>query len=332
MKRIISLCSTLALTLAATSAQAVNYAGNTFEIEMIVFERPQGMENSAETWPAAPRLQYPSKWVDFATPRTPRPAAAEEALSLDDIISTPEAGNPSDLEPAGLEGVPGENVETRQAPKPAAANLLLRPVPTLLNNKAAAISRAGDKILFHRAWRQVLKTKRNSPAILIDGGSQFSGHSQLEGFITLSVARYLHISTNLWLNDFYTQPGEQSILLPQRPQNKVERPLQISTDNYSAGGDTYPQNNGFDIEANQGSIHSREPLTLSEPEFIKEAPLYVAHAARLQHERRLRSGQLHYIDHPAFGILIEVRTVAKPKEDSSNIDTPANELSKNSGA
>ncbi|WP_444958033.1 CsiV family protein [Microbulbifer sp. ZKSA002] len=317
MKRIISLCSTLALTLAATSAQAVNYAGNTFEIEMIVFERPQGMERTAETWPTAPRLQYPSKWIDFDTLRTPTQPTEDEVLSLEDIISSPETSGPADIESSELEGDVSTSLQnSEQAPR----NLLLRPVPRLLGNKAATISRAGDRVLFHKAWRQVLKTKRNSPAILIDGGSQLSGHSQLEGSITLSVARYLHISTNLWLSDFYTQPGEHSILLPQRPQNKIEKPLQILTGNYSDIENSYSQNNGFDIENSQGAINTTEPLTLGEPEFIKEEPLYVAQAARLQHERRLRSGQLHYIDHPAFGILIEVRTVAKPKEDSQNMD------------
>ncbi|AWF81832.1 hypothetical protein BTJ40_13910 [Microbulbifer sp. A4B17] len=321
MKRIISLCSTLALTLAATSAQAVNYAGNTFEIEMIVFERPQGMEKTAETWPTTPRLQYPSQWIDFETLHTLLPNAEEEVLSLDEIISSHETSSPSAPESTDL----GEGTgETLQVAEPAAPNLLLRPVPRLLDNKAAAITRAGDRVLFHKAWRQVLKTKRNSPAILIDGGSQLSGHSQLEGSITLSVARYLHISTNLWLNDFYTQPGEQSILLPQRPQNKVEKPLQIITGNYSDIESSYPQNSGLDIENSQDAINTKEPLTLGEPEFKKEEPLYVAHVARLQHERRLRSGQLHYIDHPAFGILIEVRTVAKPKEGLKDIEMPEN--------
>ncbi|MCO1333510.1 peptidoglycan binding protein CsiV [Microbulbifer sp. OS29] len=316
MKRIISLCSTLALTLAASSAQAVNYAGNTFEIEMIVFERPQGMERTAETWPAAPRLQYPSKWVDFATLQaSPPPPSTEEALSLVELTSTSE---PTESLQEAQNGF-----ELAVEATPTAPKLLLSPTASILGNKAAAISRAGDRVLFHKAWRQVLKSKKNSPAILINGGSQLSGHSQLEGYITLSVSRYLHISTNLWLSDFNTPTGEQGILLPQRPHNKTEKHLQVSTNSKSAIDTTHTQNAGFELGDQQNGMGTYEPFTLSEPSLVKEEPLYVARVSRLQHDRRLRSGQLHYIDHPEFGILIEIRTVAKPKKENKlKIDTP----------
>lgn len=155
MTRIIQLCSALLLALAAIGANAADYAGTTFEIELIVFERIRGMEQASETWPATPRLKYPHHWVDFNT-------AGEDSL-------------------------------------------LLAPATTKLDNKAAALNLGGSyRVLFHKAWHQVLQQKRNAPAILISGGDSFGGHTQLGGSITLSVSRYLHLSTNLWLSEFGT--------------------------------------------------------------------------------------------------------------------------------
>ncbi|WHI53049.1 CsiV family protein [Microbulbifer sp. MLAF003] len=304
VKRITRLCSTLALALAAAGTQAANYAGNTFEIEMIIFERPQGMAQTSENWPANPRLEYPSNWVDFETRQeNPQPTPSPEAVSLTELAGE----EVSTDEPLGFEPLEtnGDKVESGSH-----SSLLLSPTATLLGNKATALARGGDRILFHKAWRQILKQKRNSPAILIDGGDTFQGHSQLGGSITLSVSRYLHISTDLWLNDFSTPASVDGVLLPQRPRVAVEAPLEIksraqSEENYKSVA----------LQDVPNSLSDYEPVTLSEPQLETEHMVYAAHTARLQHERRLRSGQLHYIDHPAFGILIEVRTVAKPTEE-----------------
>ncbi|MFA0811984.1 CsiV family protein [Microbulbifer epialgicus] len=319
MTRITRLCSTLALALATAGTQAANYAGSTFEIEMIIFERPQGMARTNETWPASPRLEYPSRWVDFETQNKNAPVTTETLF-----LAEPEADLGGELakeeELRGLESADFSSDETKERPL---SSLLLSPAPTILDNKASALARGGDKVLFHKAWRQVLKQKRNSPAILIDGGDSFQGYNQLGGSVTLSVSRYLHISTNLWLSDFSTAAtAEEGILLPRRPRAAAETPLRVLSS-------AQPANNngsydGLALQEDKYSLGNYEPITLGEPQLETEQAVYVAHAARLQHERRLRSGQLHYIDHPAFGILIEIRAVAKPKEEN-NKDTPINE-------
>ncbi|MCX2794456.1 peptidoglycan binding protein CsiV [Microbulbifer thermotolerans] len=233
------LCAALLLAAAAASAQAVNYAGTTFEIEMIVFERIGGMENSSEDWPAAPRLRYPDKWVDFDT-------------------------------------------ATGGAP-------LLVPAATQLSNKAAALNRSGDmRVLFHKAWRQVLQQKRNSPAIIIDSGENPGSQSRLGGSVTLSVARYLHLSTNLWLSE--PSDDNTGIPLPLPPKAATEEPLDLM------------------------STADFRPVMADRA--MAPDTTYARHVALLQAERRMRSGELHYIDHPAFGVLIEVRTITSAEETS----------------
>jgi len=294
MTRITRLCSALALSLAAAGTQAANYAGSTFEIEMIIFERPQGMAHTSENWPASPRLEYPSRWIDFDTRKeSSKPIASREALS-----------------PAEANG---------EAVAKVGSTLLLSPTATMLNNKAAALARGGDRVLFHKAWRQVLKQKRSSPAVLIDGGDSNQGYSQLGGSVTLSVSRYLHLSTNLWLSDFSSPASDEGILLPKRPRATAKAPVNILSATQSENRN--PAYSSLALQDDPDSYGDYEPITLGEPQLEAEQTVYVAHAAHLQHERRLRSGQLHYIDHPAFGILIEIRTVAKPKEEDIEISS-----------
>ena len=239
MTRIFQLCSALLLAALSAGSQAANYAGTTFEIEMIVFSRTQGMEQARETWPAAPRLEYPRNWVDF-------------------------------------------NSQNGESPR-------LFPVANQLDNKAAALNRGGYRVLFHRSWQQVLQQKRNAPAILVSGGNTVGGLGELEGSVTLSVSRYLHLSTNLWFTEFAPRQDAGAILLPRKPQ----APVSESTDEPMGFGST----------------------AASALPALQPAQVFASHVAPLKQERRMRSGELHYLDHPKFGVLIQVRTVEQPESD-----------------
>ncbi|WP_237056034.1 CsiV family protein [Microbulbifer sediminum] len=240
MTRFLKLCSALLMVLSATSTQAASYAGTTFEIEMIVFSRTAGMDGAREDWPAAPRLSYPGRWIDFSS--------------------------------TGDDGAP-----------------LLDQVPTQLDNKAAALKRSSSyRVLFHKAWQQRLWQKRRAPSILVSGGETNGRHSELEGTIKVSVSRYLHLSTNLWMSEFASPAMDgRGILLPTPSRQQDDEPLELSAG--PAG--------------TSGAMRLRA-----------DAPVYAAHVAQLQQERRMRSGELHYLDHPLFGVLIQVRKVEKPGE------------------
>ncbi|WP_237064780.1 CsiV family protein [Microbulbifer guangxiensis] len=257
MRRFLHLCASLVLATASGIAAAKNYAGNTFEIEMIVFSRDSGMAQSGENWPSSPRLEYPQQWVGFDTMGGDSP--------------------------------------------------VLRPVATRLDNKAAAIRRArGQQVLFHKAWQQVLQNKRRSPAVVISGGERRGENHQLEGSVTISVARYLHLSTNLWLSDF--GPGTLSAAIPNA--GSITLPLPPVAE---------PEVFGEPMDL-AGQVAAR-PATLSTMSAEPRAPMTATRVALLQQERRMRSGELHYLDHPRFGVLIEVRTVEQ-EEPQTTPETP----------
>lgn len=72
-----------------------------------------------------------------------------------------------------------------------------------LTREAYALKRNNDyRLLFHQAWRMRLVSEVNSIPLLIEGGDYFAGMPELQGKLKLSVARYLHLETDLFLNTF----------------------------------------------------------------------------------------------------------------------------------
>lgn len=306
------LSGALLLALCTSSSHGASYAGTQFEIEMVVFSRESGMAQSQESWPATPRLAYDRHWVDFDSPS-----------STDSMV-------------------------------PA-----LQAAPNQLNNKVAALNADPSyQVLFHKTWRQVLQEQRDAPAVLINGGALDGAHHQLEGSVTMSVSRYLHLSTDLWLSEWLTPienprfsdtPEEfgrdtnaldidsqaSGIAVPAQPRTTVTMASQLAGDEpidlmpavaatqsqdygYTASSDPAEPasiNSDFQVSDNPSNV-----LTAEQGEnnrVVEPQEKLAARVAVLKEERRLRSGELHYIDHPKLGILIEVRTVAQQQEPAT---------------
>jgi len=98
-----------------------------------------------------------------------------------------------------------------------------------------------------------------TPSIVISGGQSVGGHRELEGTIKIHIARYLHLTTDLWL----TQGSKETNL-------------------------TWPS-----VPTRPGSSSTKASYNLT------SYPV-----ATLRERRRMRSKELHYIDHPLMGVLI----------------------------
>ncbi|MYM62133.1 CsiV family protein [Pseudomaricurvus sp. HS19] len=183
--------------------------------------------------------------------------------------------------------------------QPGATNTPARTFITLpqeqlqLTKEAGHLARSrGMRVLLHTGWSQPVGNREEAPAVVIAAGEKFGDHSELEGNISVGVSRYLHVSTNLWLTRFahnvgQNQEGEAWPQLPLRPDAAAEKYAQLySRDTGSLWED--------DASANQ-------LLTLTEAE---EQPYVPAQVALMQQSRRMRSKELHYIDHPLMGVLI----------------------------
>ena len=130
-------------------------------------------------------------------------------------------------------------------------------------------------ILLHGRWIQPVPERTLPEPLLVQTGARVGNTQQLEGTMAVTLGRYLHFQATLW----YREPA-----LGQQP---VDIPL---------GG-------GF----LGGSPFSRidRPITL--PESNQGYML-------LSQSRRLRSEEVHYLDHPKFGIVVRIDPVAIPRE------------------
>ncbi|WP_049721943.1 peptidoglycan binding protein CsiV [Gilvimarinus polysaccharolyticus] len=282
--RAIALFTTLLLSCNLCVAQGT-FEG-WYQIEMIVYSRPQ--HNSVEIWPNDINLNYPLNWQQLHDPN---------AVSNEPI----------------------DRAET-QAVEPDLDRTPFYKLPKDARNLNAASDRlnaqAGFNVLFHEAWRQIVVNENNSPSILIFGGQSFGDHNELEGSVTIHVSRYLHINTNLWLSQFQTNAGQsrnQWPALPQQPQKRLEQQTNDYANHSLLGrqSDALSTISAFDF-ADGSDIDSALTDFLAAPYVPREI-------ITMTQTRKMRSDELHYLDHPRMGILIKILPYTPPKPSSLQV-------------
>lgn len=187
-----------------------------------------------------------------------------------------------------------------QTPDQYTANTQKKPLVNtpyiLLDKKQPAFTQLEKKlqlnrndILFHATWRQQLKQAKSpsdeiNPSILIRGGRRFDNNHELEGSINLRLSRYLHIKTNLWLTRFV-------------PAVAVSESTDTSEVAVDVPAEAWPSLPAYPAESPAPvSDNTLAPL----PQYkIEEVILH-------QQSRRMRSHEVHYIDHPKIGIVVQL--------------------------
>ena len=130
----------------------------------------------------------------------------------------------------------------------------------ILNNEARMLANHENyNLLVHQSWRQILKGNKNINWIDIKGGYAWGGHQQLEGSLGFSKGRFLHIHSELHLNQFPSIQGASS----QRAKQTL----------FSVGQSLIP------------IIQTRYSLV---------------------QRRKMRSKELHYLDHPKLVLLVKI--------------------------
>lgn len=303
-------CAFTSNTFAQTNSDAPWY-----QIEVIIVERLTSAAQT-EVWPKDIVLAYPAKsrYLEFIAQEETTDEQMQNQLTAQEGAIAPSA------------------VEADLTEQPF---IPLATADQQLNSIAKRIARTNHlHLLFHQAWRQPLTGADQAPAIVVQAGKQFDDHYELEGSLKVSVSRYLHIDANLWLTAFeanYGQPQGQWPELPEAPINVANIVIEQSIGN-ELGDDN---ENLLDEDVNQpaepapseissqqlDSLLFAEPTTdnlggfnfntgmkpvneAPEPEKIKN--FVVTQIVTLQQQRRMRSGELHYIDHPKLGLLVKV--------------------------
>jgi len=189
----------------------------------------------------------------------------ERLYQVELIVFGRSESNPQETWPADIKLTYPENIAL--IPESGSSDNLTS-VPTnerLLNAQAATLARSGSyTLLYHQAWRQIIYGSKTNLAIA--GGKIFNGHHELEGSISLSVAQYLKIQTNLWLTKFAPVGDDVTELWPELPN--------------------LPSAFANDVDKSQANPIQR--------------------IVKLSQERTMRSNEVHYIDHPLMGVIIKI--------------------------
>ena len=157
------------------------------------------------------------------------------------------------------------------------------------------------RTLLHESWVQPLEVEKRSLPIVLDRSGDTGQWPQLQGSVKLYLSRYAHLETNLWLNTNGSYlPGQWNMPAPPLgpPSLVVEGPVlleevDIIVDQPTLAGEVVLFEGG---ELTEG---------LAGAEVL--GPVYpYRHAVAMQQKRRMRSGEIHYIDHPMFGMVIKL--------------------------
>ena len=311
-----------------------------WQVEMIVFTQGNAVPSS-EVWPTDIELQYPSAWQSLI------PLPEDNIAELDNPELTPPAANEPNADVITEVETPLNPDEIRLLP---AEELQL----TEYRNKIA--NNRNHRILLHGAWRQFMEKNRPEAPVIITGGDQYDDHFELEGSVHIYWQRYLHVDVNLWLSEFSINTGQERLpwpTLPKRPNvvvpnfqlgqpgseqlgtntqaepslSQLDRP---SNDPLLAGvqGSNTPfRSNGsintldwFDQRGDTTFYDSRYNEILSRNYVVNQVVL------NKQKGKNMRSNELHYIDHPKFGILVIITHYQPPEPKPSPADVLLEEI------
>lgn len=320
-----------------------------YQVELIIYRlKTPLLEEQPELWPRNLQLRYPENWVKLTT--TPIENTQEEALQVDNLEQeenpTPELAE-SSASDTGSDQEPIEEEIPDLSPIPF--RLLEEDLFGLQTVKRRMLNSRQYQILFHKSWRQVVGDKKEAPAILIAGGEDYTGQHELSGYIKFHKSRYLHIETDLWLSRFIANTGETQSdewpLLPTPPSKiedleldivqleegatfNLEEPLAPATQDQAKteAGALQPILGSLEADSttsttpfqNTGTSTDNFWSLLDYQELLKSS-FIPDQIVTMTQRRRMRSEELHHIDHPLFGLMVKLTPYEVPEISEDEI-------------
>ncbi len=322
---------------ALTAEEAyASYYENWYQVEMIIFERIEQGGEDPERWPINLSLTYPPRLTFLTDPSFEN----EDNASGDDAVDennrdTGEADSEllATLQRASVEDP--LNKKYRDAVEKAERDrltpdeqpyVLLGEAERALNHEARILGRDRSmRVLFHESWRQPMTDREQAPAIVLTGGEAYDVHYELEGSVTFFVSRYLHLHTDIWLSQFEANVGQELEHwppLPERPtppEPEEENPstvdaAQLSPDDVLSNELSFDMRTGTNDTLNTleyGNDNttlfgSNDHSLWSDYANISEQAYVTKNIVKLAQQRRMRSSEIHYLDHPKLGIIVVI--------------------------
>jgi hypothetical protein len=288
---------------------------NWFQVDVILFKPLSGSLDD-ESWPED-SLAYPADVTAVSEPRpfnlsildqlaeetdisiqeTPRLDRDEfvfqrqsrsnfnrrvlQAASGETAEPVPEPESPVPDEEA-LPETPAVNIDALIAvPQDSAGSLAFS--DTTGNSSLTGVLRSLNRssryrVLTHESWIQPISSEPTP--VIMQAGQRYDDLYEVEGILSLTVSRFLHVQANLWFTEF-----EQTGIL--RSGTPPATFANLSQETLSA----YPDL--LEVEQQRGQY-------------------FPARTHVMKQSRRMRSGELHYIDHPLFGVIVQINRYEGP--------------------
>lgn len=163
-----------------------------------------------------------------------------------------------------------------------------------LSAKQASLKRSSlYKVLFHEAWVQPVDSKKDQYLIRINGGEVLdNGLYELDGYISVDKGRYLHFRSDLFHSRSLSSAESTKLLKTSAEQAITAQNQQAkSPDTLS---DTAPEETG---DSTNGNRYLNQTAI---PDFL---------TVEMKSARRMRRAELHYLDHPLFGVLVRITPI-----------------------
>lgn len=183
----------------------------------------------------------------------------------------------------------------------------------------------GVEVLLHTGWTQAVPARDAGESITLSAGDEYadprdgSARARLEGEVTVTLGRYLHVHPTLFYTPQDTSQPDLDLVEqePAGPMSAVARAREAARAAGAASGapevrDLSSSSSALD-RLREREVKERfeqtGPQQTTATNFEQELPPYI----RLDQSRRVRSGELHYIDHPELGVIVRITPAVAPE-------------------
>lgn len=191
--------------------------------------------------------------------------------------------------------IPEQTVEFITEGDPANTAFVEQPLtdPEFLSIVGKLDSNQNYRIYSSKSWRQPGYSRQTPIPVRIRAGRSYGDNYLLEGTVAVTAAKFLHFQSNLWMSEYQELPEP---LLPE--------PLNEQWSTVSSSGSEVIVSNSL---GEPQSLDTEAATEESAPSPFDALGNYTRlQATALQESRRMELGELHYLDHPLFGILVKV--------------------------
>ena len=307
-------------------APAISAAAEKYRIEVMMFAYLD--ENSAreEHWPLLEERAAQQALEEEAAIAAALLAAENEetdalaeigldsdSMTLVDALSATDSQSEQDQEQ--------ETIEEETASSP----IMVLDTLEFANTVERFAYRSDIEVIWHQAWVEALDTAETAYPHEITGQIEKENFRiDLSGTISLYRSRFIHIQPDLEVNqEIFTIPDDAPVAddITETPEETTpESALQMGQMN------SQPEMTSSVMTESLTQESTPSPAMKVEPEWI---PL---RAAKIERSRRMRSDEVHYLDHPLLGIVVKVSPwVASPEEETAT-DTPVDKTESSSSS